>query len=529
MSYTRIYDYMNCVVILMSNLVEMQDIVKRFPGVLANDHISFDLRPGETHALVGENGAGKSTLMKILYGQYTPDQGTIRIRGQQRQYDVTGARSLGIGMVYQNFMQIPNMSILENIILGHTPARLGLIRRREAHHQVSCLLQRFGMKCSPDKAIQTLSIGERQKVEIIKALYFGAEILILDEPTAVLTPQETAGLFQIIRELKAEGKSIVFISHKLREVTEISDRITVMRKGRVVRAGWQKREASETEIARAMIGRQDVQLLKNDRSGPVGAPVLEARHLWYFDGDGVAKVRDLSFSVRAGEILGIGGVEGNGQTELLNLLIGTDRPSGGSLLLCRQDITDLHIRQRREAGLAYISDDRMTTGLSLDGDLPENLICGRENLPPFSRYGILQKKEIERYAAEMAAKFDIRGVHPGKPVRSLSGGNMQKIVLAREIDRKPQVLVAAQPTRGLDIGAINFVRRQLLDQKEAGAAVLLVSADLEELMSLSDRMIILFDGGCSGEITEPDKASEEEIGLLMGGVVPEGRGKEDSL
>lgn len=516
--YICIYNYKTCVVSMMTNLVEMKGIVKQFPSVLANDHIDFDLRVGETHALVGENGAGKSTLMKILYGQYTPDEGSILIRGEKKHYDVMGARTLGIGMVYQNFMQIPTMSILENIILGHAPAKCGFIRYHEARRQVSMLLQRFGMKCSPDKTIQTLSVGERQKIEIIKALYLGAEILILDEPTAVLTPQETTELFHIIEELKDEGKSVVFISHKLREVIEVSDRITVMRKGKVVQPGWMRGEVTETDIARAMIGKQDVQLLKNTKESPVGDIVFEAKNLWNFDGDGLAKVKDLSFCVRAGEIVGIGGVEGNGQTELLNLLIGMQDLSGGTIELYGTDITSMKTKQRREAGLAYISDDRMTTGLSLDSDLQENLICGCEIKAPFSRWGILQKKAIDQYANEMMEKFDIRGLHPGKPVRSLSGGNMQKIVLAREINRAPKVLIAAQPTRGLDIGAINFVRQQLLAQKKAGTAVILVSADLEELMSLSDRLIILYEGSCAGEITEPDKVSEEEIGLLMGGI-----------
>lgn len=501
----------------MEPIVELRGIVKQFPGVLANDHVDLALYPGEVHALVGENGAGKSTLMKILYGQYVPDSGAILIDGQPCQYDVNGARQHKIGMVYQNFMQIPEMTILENVILGNAPVRHGTVDYRAAEKKVNEYLKRFHMRVSANSPLKSLSVGERQRIEIIKTLYFDARILILDEPTAVLTPQESEELFQIIDSLKQEGRSIVFISHKLREVVTVGDRITVMRKGRVVQSGWLRGQVGETEIARAMIGKQDVQLIQNQREPRKGEAVLEARNLWYFDKMGVARLRDLSLQVHSGEILGIGGVEGNGQTELINTLIGLYQPSFGKILVEGTDLTKGNVAHRRQAGIGFVSDDRMTVGLVLDGTIEDNVIAGAEHQPDFSHGLLLNKKKISAYCRELIDRYDIKGLTPGKQVKMLSGGNMQKIVLAREIERHPRVLIAAQPTRGLDIGAINAVRRLLLEQREAGTAVILVSADLEELVSLSDRLVILFDGAIAGEITDVANATEEKIGLLMGG------------
>lgn len=509
----------------MDPTVRMESITKRFGALTANEGIDFTLNQGETHALVGENGAGKTTLMRILYGQYAPDEGRIFIDGEQCAYGVAGALKRGIGMVHQNFMQIDRMSITENIILGHAPAAAGFVDYRAARAKIRALLTRFGMqKVSPDAPIDSLCVGERQKIEIIKALYLGARVLILDEPTAVLTPQESDELFAIIDELKKDGASIVFISHKLREVIRVADRITVMRRGRVA-ARFDRGQADETDVARAMIGRQDVQLIQNGARGGGGEPVCVCKNLWYIDGGGIARVRDLSFEVHAGEILGVGGVEGNGQTELINLLIGMYRLSGGSITLGGEDITRLPIRQRRAKGIGYISEDRMTTGLALPAGAGENLICGAAGQPPFSKHGILRGKAVAEYTERMAEAFDIRGLAPGKPVRALSGGNMQKIVLAREISRSPRLLIAAQPTRGLDIGAINFVREHLLEQKRRGTAILLVSADLEELMSLSDRLLILYEGACSGFVTDIPAATEAEIGLMMGGAAGARKGE----
>lgn len=501
----------------MKPIVELRNIVKQFPGVLANDHVNFAMYPGETHALVGENGAGKSTLMKILYGQYAPDEGEILIDGAPCRYNVTGARRHGIGMVYQNFMQIPDMCILENIILGNAPVKRGVIDYAVAEKKVGDYLKRFKMRAAPNASLKSLSVGERQKIEIIKSLYFDARILILDEPTAVLTPQESYELFQIIDSLKAEGRSIVFISHKLREVITVGDRITVMRKGRVAQADWMRGDANEVDIARAMIGKKDVQLIQNQREAAPGSAVMETKRLWYFDELGLPKLRDLSLQIRSCEILGIGGVEGNGQDELIHTLIGMLSPSSGEIIIEGKDLTAATVAQRRAAGIGFISDDRMTVGLVLDGTIEENVIAGNERAPAFSKGILLRKKEITRHCEGLIDAYDIKGLTAGKQVKMLSGGNMQKVVLAREISRNPKVLIAAQPTRGLDIGAINFVRELLLAQRKEGTAVILISADLEELMSLSDRIIILFEGSISGEITDVANVTEEKIGLLMGG------------
>lgn len=505
----------------MDHIIEMKAISKSFGDIKANSNIDFQLRRGEIHAIVGENGAGKSTLMKILYGQYTADRGTIFINGKKERYDVGRALKLGIGMVHQNFMQIERMSIVDNIILGHAPKKRGLIDYSQAKQDVMKLLESFSMKDSPDTLIKNLGVGERQRIEIIKVLYLGANILILDEPTAVLTPQETKELFSITKALKEEGKSIIFISHKLREVVEIADRVTVMRRGEVVKR-FGKDEIQENEIAKAMIGSQDFSLLQNKDRGSNREKILEVKDLWVLNEEGAAKLKELNFHVKAGEILGVGGVEGNGQTELINSIIGMKPNSSGKIYLNGKEITANTIRERRDLGLGYISEDRMTTGLALDADMEENVICGKEDLPQFSKMLFMKKKSIESYAQDLEAEFDIRGISKDKPVKQLSGGNMQKIVLAREISRQPSFLLAAQPTRGLDIGAINFVRQQLLEQKSQGTAVLLVSADLEELMSLSDRMIILYEGEISGEVVPREftdnHITEEEIGLMMGGV-----------
>lgn len=504
-------------VIRMEPVVKLKGIVKQFPGVLANDHVDLELYQGETHALVGENGAGKSTLMKILYGQYLPDEGEIFIDGQSCRYDVARAREHKIGMVYQNFMQIPEMSILENVILGNAPVKRGLIDYAGAEEKVNAYLKKFHMRTTADAPLDSLSVGERQRIEIIKTLYFDARILILDEPTAVLTPQESEELFEIIEDLKKEGRAIVFISHKLREVIKVGDRITVMRKGKVVQSGWKRGEVTENDIARMMIGKQEVQLVQNQRRKEPGSPILEAKNIWYFDETGITKVRDLSFEVRRGEILGIGGVEGNGQSELMRTLIGLLEPSYGEIIVDGEEITHDSVAKRRRSGVGFISEDRMTEGLVLDGTIEENIIAGNEYSELFSKGIFLKRQETSDYCRKLIDSYDIKGLTPGKQVKMLSGGNMQKIVLAREIERRPKVLIAAQPTRGLDIGAINFVRELLLKQREAGTAIILISADLEELMSLSDRIIILYEGAIAGEIHDVANVTEEKIGLLMGG------------
>lgn len=506
----------------MEPIIQMRGITIRFGALTANDHVDFDLYPGETHALVGENGAGKTTLMRILYGQYEMDEGEILIDGKPCAYRVSGAMKHGIAMVHQNFMQIEQMSILENIILANPPGRSGLIDYRQARTKVEKLLKRFSLSVSPHAMIGSLCVGERQKVEIIKALYLGARVLILDEPTAVLTPQETAELFLIIDELKREGKSIVFISHKLREVIEVGDRITVIRSG-IVSAKFHRGDVNESDIARAMIGKQEVALLKNTLKTNIADVVCKARNLWYVDDQGVARLKDFSMDIHAGEILGIGGVEGNGQAELINILVGMLAPSAGTVVLDGKDISQASIETRRRSGLGYISDDRMNVGLCMDADLGANIICGREQDEPFSRHGVLNVKKIDEYAKQIVDGFDIRGVGEKGRIKGMSGGNLQKIVLGREMSRRPILLIAAQPTRGLDIGAINFVRQRLLEEKKRGTAILLISADLEELMSLSDRILVMCGGRCTGEVTDPAAATEEMLGLMMGGITHTGR------
>lgn len=502
----------------MLPIIQIKGVTKRFGTLVANDSIDFDLLPGETHALVGENGAGKTTLMRILYGQYAPDEGEIFIDGVRCEYKTAGAVKHGIAMVHQNFMQIEELSILENIIMAKPPHKAGFINYKEAEEEIVKLLERFALSASPKAKIKTLCVGERQKVEIIKALYLGARILILDEPTAVLTPQETTELFHIIEDLKKNGKSIIFISHKLREVLHVGDRITVIRGGKVSTT-FNRGSVDETDIARAMIGKKEVALLKNESNAQMGQEVCGVENLWYIDERSVPCLRNFSLSVQAGEILGIGGVEGNGQSELISLLVGLKKASGGRITLNGADITGWDIKSRREAGMGYISDDRMNVGLCLDASLDENIICGQEEYPEFSKAGfLLNTKGILQYASSLVSGFDIRGVGKNGQIKGMSGGNLQKIVLAREISRKPKLLIAAQPTRGLDIGAINFVREQILKEKERGAAILLISADLEELMSLSDRIIIMCGGACTGEVTDIGSVTEEDLGMMMGGI-----------
>ena len=501
----------------MDCLIEMKGITKKFGSFTANDGIDFDLRAGETHAIVGENGAGKTTLMRMLYGQYQADQGSIFVDGKESRYDITGALALGIAMVHQNFMQIEGMSIAENIILGHAPKKGMFIDYAGAKKEIGMLLERMKILRSPDTKIRDLCVGERQKTEIVKALYLGARILILDEPTAVLTPQETEELFHIIRDLNREGKSIIFISHKLREVKEISDRITVIRHGKVS-AHFSSDKVSETDIARAMVGKQNIVLLQNEKRGAEEEICFSGENLWCFDSLGTPKLRNLSLKVRKGEILGIVGVAGNGQEELIELILGLRRLSGGSFWLGKDDITKRSNVERRKLGIGYIPEDRMTVGLSVDSTISENLICGDENA--FRKNIFLDAGKIEARAEQLIEEYDIRGGSTGKKAGQLSGGNMQKIILAREICQNPRLLIAAQPTRGLDIGAINFVRKILLEEKEKGTSVILVSADLEELCSLSDRIMILYDGRSMGEIDsdEIQTISDGEIGLMMGGV-----------
>ncbi len=501
----------------MQELVKLEGITKRFGSLVANDSVDFSINEGEIHALIGENGAGKTTLMRILYGQYQPDEGNIFINGQKVSYDISTAIKFGIGMVHQNFMQIPSMSVLENIILGRGPQKEFLIDYKAEAKKIEAILAKLGLKLPLNTPIGNLSVGERQKIEIAKTLYLGAKVLILDEPTAVLTPQESDELFTILKELIKEQRSIVFISHKLREVITVGDRITVMRKGQVVNH-FQRGEVDEVGIAEAMVGRQNVLTEKPTKREVYVDEVFQVKNLWFFNDEGLPKLKGVSFSVKAGEILGIGGVEGNGQTELARLMIGSLPPTAGQILLLGESLNEKSIRQRRELGMGYISDDRMVEGLALDGSVEENLICGEEDRQPFSRHSVMSPPQVLNHAKTLVERYDIRGVVFGKPVKSLSGGNLQKAILAREINREPKVLIASQIARGLDIGASNAVHELILEQKRKGTAVVLISADLDELLYMSDRIVVFSEGSITGEITNVLEVTEAEMGLLMGGI-----------
>jgi general nucleoside transport system ATP-binding protein len=494
-------------------VLELRGITKQFPGVLANDHIDFDLRRGEVHALLGENGAGKSTLMSILYGLYTADSGEILMNGKPVTISSPkDAIELGIGMVHQHFMLIPVMTVTENIVLANEPVKAGvLIDEKAAEKRVADVAATFKFAVDPHARIENITVGQQQRVEIMKALYRNANIVILDEPTAVLTPQEAQELFEILRTLTREGISIIFISHKLNEVLEIADRITVLRRGKRVetipRAG-----ATEAGLARSMVGRE-VLLRVDKKPAEPGDPLLQVEDLVVRDDRGLEAVRGVSFEVRAGEIVGIAGVDGNGQSELIDALTGLRHPASGSVRVGGHDLSHATARQALDAGMGHIPEDRHRRGLVLDFNLAENLVLHDYGKEPFSHFGWVNPRRWFRWARGLLQEFDVRGGGPATRGGSLSGGNQQKVVVAREVSRDPQVLIAAQPTRGLDVGAIEFVHRRLVEQRDAGKAVLLVSLELEEILSLSDRILVLYEGRLVAEF--PPDVSEEEVGIAM--------------
>ena len=501
-------------------VLELRGITKRFPGVTANDRVDFDLRRSEVHALLGENGAGKSTLMNVLYGLYHPDEGEIRIKGEPiRIHSPKDAIERGIGMVHQHFMLIPVMSVAENIVLANEPTHAGvLLDYATARNRVIELSQQFNFAIDPDARVENISVGQQQRVEILKALYRHADILILDEPTAVLTPQEAQELFGILKSLTEEGLSIIFISHKLNEVLEIADRITVLRRGQkgdtVPRAG-----ATEEALARRMVGREVLLRVEKTPATP-GDPALSVEDLHARDDRDLEVVRGVSFAVRGGEILGLAGVDGNGQSELIEALTGLRRASAGKVLIGGQNVTGESPASVLDLGLGHIPEDRQRRGLVLEFSLAENLALHDFDKRPYSRFGWLFPQRIVRWAQGLLKQFDIRGGTPETPGSALSGGNQQKVVLAREISRDPRVLIAAQPTRGLDVGAIEFVHRRLIEARDGGAAVLLVSLELDEVLSLSDRILVIYEGTIAAEYG-PD-VTEEELGIAMTG----GRSKE---
>ncbi len=497
------------------SVLEMRGIVKRFPGILANDNVSFDLKQGEVHALLGENGAGKSTLMNVLYGLYRPDEGEIRIGGKPVQIgSPRAAIENGVGMVHQHFMLIPVMTVAENIVLANEPRTKGIfLDHAVAETRVHELSERFGLAVGPRDLVADITVGMQQRVEILKALYRGADILILDEPTAVLTPQEAKELFEIIRSLTAQGKSIVFITHKLNEVLEIADRITVLRRG--VRVETLAAEgATEAGLARLMVGRE-VLLRVDKQPAEPGDSLLQVEGLHVVDDRGIEKVRGVSFEVRAGEILGIAGVDGNGQTELVDALTGLRRSEGGHVVVGGKEHRNPTPREMLDSGQGHIPQDRQRRGLILDFTLAENIALHDYCYPPDSKWGWLYPRRLATRAARLLKEFDVRGGGPQTRASSLSGGNQQKVIVAREVSRDPRVLIAAQPTRGLDVGAIEFVHRRLIEERNEGRAILLVSLELDEILSLSDRILVIYEGEIVAEFAPG--VSEEEVGVAMTG------------
>jgi general nucleoside transport system ATP-binding protein len=499
-----------------TNALEMRGITKAFPGVVANNQVDFTVRAGEIHALVGENGAGKSTLMNVLYGLVHPDSGEILIDGKSTR--ISGPRdaiALGIGMVHQHFMLIPVFTVGENVMLGREPVTgPGFYDRAKAREEIAALTRKYGLALDPDARMGDLPVGLQQRAEIVKVLYRGANILILDEPTGVLTPQESKELFGVLKDLVKTGKTIIFISHKLREVLEISDRITVMRRGKVV-GHLITKDTNEEEIATLMVGRE-VLLRVDKKPAKPGAVTFKVENLTANSDRGVPALKGVSFELRQGEILGIAGVEGNGQSELMEVLAGTRRATGGRVLLADKDVTTFDARTERDAGIAFIPEDRRGTGLVLSFSVAENSILGREKAPAFSwREFVLRLLAIREWARKLVKEFDIRTPSIDTAARNLSGGNQQKVIVAREMGSNPRVLLAAQPTRGVDIGAIEFIHQRIVAERDQGAAVLLVSAELDEVRSLSDRIAVIYEGKIVS--IEPGDAPEERLGLLMTG------------
>jgi len=495
-------------------IVEMQSITKRFGDLIANDHVNFELRKGEVHALLGENGAGKTTLMRILYGLYHPDSGVIKVKNQPVViHSPKDAINLGIGMVTQHFALVPPLTVAENVVLGYQNSFV--LNQTQIEESVAEAARRFGLEINPKAIVRHLSVGQRQRVEILKALYRNAEILILDEPTAVLIPQEVEALFETLNRLKQEGLSVIFISHKLHEVTQITDRVTVLRDGKVV-GTVNTAEVTQKELAAMMVGRETFGVARAESETTTQKPALEIINLCANDDKHLPVLKNVSLTVYEGEILGIAGVGGNGQKELAETVCGVRQPTAGKILVEGQDVTGKSPSELTRAGLGRIPEDRHE-GMVMHLTVTENLVL--EHLDEFTRNGTLDHKAIRQYADDLIQKFQIKA-KPNDITRTLSGGNMQKVLLARVLARQPKVIIAPQPTRGLDIGATDYVRQQLLEQRQRGAAILLISEDLDEILALSDRIAVIYEGEIVGTLPASE-ATPERLGLLMAGAVKE--------
>ena len=501
----------------MGYVVEMLNIRKQFPGILANDDITLRLKKGEVHALLGENGAGKSTLMSILFGLYQPDTGSIRIRGQEVKIDNPNiANALGIGMVHQHFKLVHNFTVTENIVLGMEPTAGMVLSLKEASRRIKTLSEQYGLNVEPDARIEDISVGMQQRVEILKMLYRDAEVLIFDEPTAVLTPQEIGDLMKIMRNLIDEGKSIILITHKLKEIKAIADRCTVIRRGKYV-GTVDVKDTDEAHMAEMMVGRQvSFQVEKAERAP--GEVILSLRNLRVPCRRKGDPIRIDELDIRAGEILGLAGVEGNGQSELVEALTGLRKVEAGAILLRGKDIANSSIRERNEAGVAHIPEDRQKRGLVLDYTLKENFVLKNHREAPYSHGGFLDAQAISDHADRVIEAFDVRSGEGGNSkARDMSGGNQQKAIIGREFDQNPDLLIAVQPTRGLDVGSIEYIHKRLVEQRDSGKAVLLVSLELEEILDLSDRIAVINHGRIVG-IVDAAATNEKEIGLMMAGV-----------
>ncbi|AIF43702.1 ABC transporter ATP-binding protein [Virgibacillus sp. SK37] len=500
----------------MDYVIEMLNIRKEFPGIVANDNITVQLKEGEIHALLGENGAGKSTLMNVLFGLYQPEKGEIRVRG--KKVDITNpniANDYGIGMVHQHFMLVEPFTVTQNIILGSEPTtKSGKIDIKKAEREIQELSDRYGLKVDPTAKISDISVGMQQRVEILKTLYRGAEVLIFDEPTAVLTPQEINELIEIMRSLIKEGKSIILITHKLKEIMEVCDRCTVIRKGKGI-GTVDIKNTTTNELASLMVGREVSFHTEKQKAEP-GQTVLEIKDLFVKDTRKIDLVKGLNLEVKAGEIVGIAGVDGNGQSELIEAITGLKKSNSGTIKLNNKDITNLNPRKVTESGLGHIPQDRHKYGLVLDYPVAENIVLQTYYKKPYSKATVLNFKEVYDKAEKLIQEYDVRTPSASTLARALSGGNQQKAIIGREVDRSPDLLIAAQPTRGLDVGAIEFIHKKLIEERDKGKAILLVSFELDEIMDVSDRIAVMFDGKIVANVT-PEATNEQQLGLLMAG------------